>query len=71
MFLAYSSLCLILLVNLQEIRKGLTELKDGLKQIREELTEHFSDASPDDKYAMKMINFVKHANVQCCIGESS
>lgn len=51
-------------MNLQELRKGLTELREGLKRIRDELTEHFSDLNSDEKYAKKMVNFVKTANVQ-------
>jgi Formin Homology 2 Domain len=49
------------LVNLQEVRKGLTEIRDGLKAIRQELSEHFSDVEslpPEDRYAKKMWRFV-------------
>ena len=52
------------LVNLQEVRKGLADLRDGLKQVREELTEHFAEPTPDDSYGTQMMNFVKHANGQ-------
>jgi cytokinesis protein len=49
------------IVNLQEVRKGLIELRDGLKSIRQELSEHFSDVDslpPEDRYAKKMWRFV-------------
>lgn len=48
-------------VNLQEVRKGLLEIRDGLKAIRQELGEHFSDVNslpPEDRYAKKMWRFV-------------
>lgn len=55
---------MILAVNLQEIRKGLADLRDGLKSIREELTEHFSEMDPKEQYGPQMINFVTSANAR-------
>jgi cytokinesis protein len=52
-------------VNLQEVRKGLTELRDGLKSTRAELTEHFSDVESvpaNDLYGRKMWRFTAEAN---------
>lgn len=54
----------MLSVNLQEVRKDLHELREGLKSIRQELQEHFSDIntlSPDDSYAKRMWRFVGEA----------
>jgi len=52
-------------VNLQDVRKGLTELRDGLKRIKLELTEHFSDVEalpPEDRYGKKMFRFAAEAS---------
>ena len=51
-------------VNLQDIRKGLSELRDGLKRIRQELTDHFSDIPEDDQYGKQMWGFVGKATSQ-------
>ena len=51
-------------MNLQEVRKGLGELRDGLKSIRHELQEHFVDiesTDPNDLYGKKMWLFVGEA----------
>lgn len=51
-------------MNLLEVRKGLGELRDGLKSIRHELQEHFVDiesTDPNDLYGKKMWNFVGEA----------
>lgn len=48
-------------VNLQELRKGHIDLRDGLKQIRSELADHFSDMNQDDQYGKQMWLFVKKA----------
>ncbi|KAF8212513.1 hypothetical protein K438DRAFT_1663494 [Mycena galopus ATCC 62051] len=51
-------------VNLQDLRKGLGELRDGLKRIRQELGEHFADMDQNEKYGKQMWNFVGKANGQ-------
>jgi cytokinesis protein len=51
-------------VNLQEIRKGLFELRDGLNRIRQELEEHFASMDQNDKYGRQMWNFVSKASLQ-------
>ncbi|KIJ37716.1 hypothetical protein M422DRAFT_177632 [Sphaerobolus stellatus SS14] len=51
-------------VNLQDVRKDLHEIREGLASIRKELQEHFSDVdalSPDDTYAKRMWRFVGEA----------
>ncbi|KAF9519877.1 hypothetical protein BS47DRAFT_1370603 [Hydnum rufescens UP504] len=48
-------------VNLQDVRKDLMEMRDGLKRIRLELGEHFTDVEAlqsDDRYGKKMWRFV-------------
>lgn len=51
----------LLPVSLQEVRKGLGELREGLKSIRRELTEHFADAEQTDRYGAQMWAFVREA----------
>jgi len=51
-------------VNLQDIRKDLSELQNGLVRIRKELVEHFTDLDDDDRYGKKMWTFYNKANVQ-------
>jgi hypothetical protein len=51
-------------VNLQDLRKGLGDLRDGLKRIRQELGDHFADMDQNEKYGKQMWNFVGKANVQ-------
>lgn len=52
-------------VNLQDIRKGLVDLRDGLKRIRQELGEHFADDLDDqDIYCKQMWSFSSKANEQ-------
>jgi len=51
-------------VNLQDLRKGLGELRDGLKSIRKELEEHFVDPMEDDRYGKQMWAFVAKAGRQ-------
>jgi Formin Homology 2 Domain len=53
---------LIFIVNLQELRKGLSDLRDGLKRIKGELEEYFADQG--EKYARQMWNFVTKAKGQ-------
>jgi len=46
------------------VRKDLHEIREGLKSIRQELQDHFSDVdalSPEDLYAKKMWRFVGEA----------
>lgn len=52
------------IVNLQELRKGHVDLRDGLKQIRKELADHFADMNQNDQYGKQMWSFVKKANAQ-------
>lgn len=52
------------IVNLQEVRKSLTELREGLKRIRAELKEHFSDIEQTDRYGKQMWTFVGKATSQ-------
>lgn len=51
-------------MNLQDLRKGLAELRDGLKRIKKELEDHFSDPLEDDRYGTQMWNFVLKAGRQ-------
>lgn len=51
-------------MNLQDVRKGLSELRDGLKRIRTELAEHFADPETNDKYGTQMWTFVGRATEQ-------
>ncbi len=51
-------------MNLHDIRKGLSEMREGLQSSRNELNEHFADMdamSPDDNYAKKMWRFTAEA----------
>src|SRR5882757_6451787 len=52
------------LVNLQDVRKGLTELRDGIKAIRQELNEHFSEIEQNDRYSKQMWGFLGKATQQ-------
>lgn len=49
-------------VNLQDVRKGLSELRDGLKRIKTELGDRMSDINPNDRYYSQMLDFVAKAN---------
>jgi cytokinesis protein len=51
-------------VNLQDVRKGLSELRDGLKAIRKELNEHYSEIEQNDRYSKQMWGFVGKATQQ-------
>lgn len=51
-------------VNLQDVRKALTELREGLKKIRQELADHFSDMEQNDRYGKQMWSFVGRATAQ-------
>lgn len=56
-----SGLCV---VNLQELRKGLGDLRDGLKRIRQELGEHFAHLDDSDKYGKQMWAFMSKAQLR-------
>lgn len=49
------------LVNLQDVRKGLSELQEGLGLIRQELANHFADPDTNDKYGTQMWTFAGKA----------
>lgn len=51
-------------MNLLDVRKTLTELREGLKRIRHELSEHFSDPEQADRYGKQMWNFIGKATAQ-------
>lgn len=53
-----------IVVNAQDLRKGVSELREGLTRIRQELVEHFADLSTTDKYGKQMWAFVNKANAQ-------
>lgn len=50
------------LVNLQDVRKGFVELRDGLKDIKSQLDEHFSDVDINDTFISQMWAFVGKAS---------
>ena len=50
--------------NLQEVRKDLANLREGLKKIRQELTDHFVNVGPSNQYGTKMWAFLKKATAQ-------
>lgn len=49
---------------MQDLRKGLAELRDGLKRIRQELSENFVDMDPSDRYAKQMWSFASSASMK-------
>lgn len=51
-------------MNLQDVRKSLSELREGLKAIRQELTEHFSEIEQSDRYGKQMWSFIGRATAQ-------
>ena len=51
-------------MNLQDIRKGLSDLQDGLVRIRQELGDHFTDLGENDRYGKQMWTFYNKANAQ-------
>lgn len=51
-------------MNLLDVRRSLGELRQGLKAIRKELTEHFSDMDMNDKYGKQMWQFIGRATSQ-------
>lgn len=54
----------MLSVNLQDVRKGLSELQEGLSHIRQELAQYFSDPETNDQYATQMWAFTGNAKEQ-------
>ena len=50
-----------ILDNLQDVRKDLASLREGLKKIRQELTDHFANVEPTNQYGTKMWAFLKKA----------
>ncbi|KAI0033270.1 hypothetical protein K488DRAFT_85106 [Vararia minispora EC-137] len=48
-------------VNLQDVRKNLGELREGLKKIRSEMNEHFTDIEKNDRYSKQMWSFLGKA----------
>jgi len=51
----------IFLDNLQDVRKDLANLREGIKKIRQELTDHFANVEPNNQYGTKMWSFLKKA----------
>ena len=51
-------------VNLQDIRKGMTGLREGLGRIKQEVADHLTDADEDDNYGKQMLAFYQRANRQ-------
>lgn len=51
-------------VNLLDVRKTLTEMREGLKRIRHELSENFSEVEQNDRYGIQMWNFVGKATAK-------
>lgn len=47
--------------NLQDVRKDLGNLREGLKKIRQELADHFANVEPSNQYGTKMWAFLKKA----------
>jgi cytokinesis protein len=69
---AYRGLCLLYIrnideltrvtpVNTQDIRKDLGELRDGLKRIRQELNDYYTDLALGDEFSNQMWTFVGKA----------
>lgn len=48
-------------MNLLEVRKSYAELRDGLRKIKKELDEHFSDADLGSPFVSQMWSFVGKA----------
>lgn len=51
-------------MNLQDIRKGLAELREGLKTIRKELHEFYAEVEDNDRYSRQMWDFLKKGGAQ-------
>lgn len=52
---------IVVLDSLQDVRKDLANLREGLKKIRQELTDHFANVEPNNQYGTKMWAFLKKA----------
>jgi cytokinesis protein len=48
-------------VNLQDVRKGLSELREGYKRLRTELEEHHSDNAAENRFSKQMWTFAGRA----------
>jgi cytokinesis protein len=53
-----------MVVNLQEVRKGMTGLRDGLGKLKQELTDHLAGVGEDDRYGKQMLTFYQRAKQQ-------
>lgn len=51
-------------MNLSDVRKSLTELREGLKRIKQELADNFSDVDQSDRYGKQMWTFQGRATSQ-------
>lgn len=51
-------------VNLNEIRKELSELRTGLNSVRNKLKENFADLGPTERYSQQMWPFINKAKDQ-------
>ncbi|KIJ69530.1 hypothetical protein HYDPIDRAFT_106175 [Hydnomerulius pinastri MD-312] len=51
-------------VNTQDVRKDLVLLRDGLKRIRQELNDHYTDMAQNDGFSRQMWQFVGKANAR-------
>ncbi|KAI6038969.1 hypothetical protein EDC04DRAFT_3112644 [Pisolithus marmoratus] len=49
-------------VNMQDVRKDLGVLREGLKRIHQELNDHYSDIDQNDGFSRQMWQFVVKAN---------
>jgi cytokinesis protein len=49
------------IVNLQDVRKDLAEIRDGYKRLRTELQDHHADSAAEDDFAKQMWTFVGKA----------
>lgn len=47
---------------MQDVRKDLALLRDGLKRIRQELNDHYGDIDQNDGFSRQMWQFVGRAN---------
>ena len=63
-FTSTSQALFLFVVGLQDVRKSLSELREGLKKIRQELKDHFSDIDMADRYGRQMWTFVGKATSQ-------
>lgn len=52
------------IVNVQDVRKDLVVLRDGLKRIRQELNDHYVDVAQNDGFSMQMWQFVGKATAK-------